>query len=45
MNNSSKLIKDAWLNIDVPDESKLFNPLGFDREDFHLKFQMHQELL
>jgi len=37
MKDSSKLIKDAWLNIDIPDESKLFNPLKLDREDFHLK--------
>ena len=37
MKDSSKLIKDAWLNIDIPDESKLFNPLKFNREDFHLK--------
>ena len=37
MKDSSKLIKDAWLNIDIPDESKLFNPLKLNREDFHLK--------
>jgi len=37
MKDSNRLIKDAWLNIDIEDESRLFNPLDFSREDFHLK--------
>ena len=38
MNNKVKsILDDAWLNIDVTDESQLFNPLDFSREDFHLK--------
>ena len=37
MKDNSRLVRDAWLNIDVQDESKLFNPLAFAREDFPLK--------